>query len=157
MKHLILVWAVLLFAACNQQIQKEKTMEQIEMEIWKNIQAMNRCWTRSDSNELDKLNNYFHKSMVGITPTDKYRLEGREACFDGYKTFVQNAKIHHWKETDPAINIYGNAAVVTYYFDMSFDMDGQTVNMGGRDMFTLIHEDGKWWIVADQFSPYPQQ
>jgi hypothetical protein len=39
---------------------------------------------------------------------------------------------------------------------MSFDMAGQTVTMGGRDMFVMVKEDGKWWVVADQFSAYPQ-
>jgi hypothetical protein len=27
--------------------------------------------------------------------------------------------------------------------------------MGGRDMLVLVREDGRWWVVADQFSPYP--
>jgi hypothetical protein len=67
--------------------------------------------------------------------------------------------MNYWKEIDPKVQVYGNGkfAVVTYYFDMSFDMVGQTIKMGGRDMFALVNEDGKWWVVADQFSPYPQQ
>lgn len=48
-------------------------------------------------------------------------------------------------------------AIVTYYFDMSFQMNGQTINMKGRDMFSLVKENNKWWIVADQFSQYPNQ
>jgi ketosteroid isomerase-like protein len=62
----------------------------------------------------------------------------------------------HWEEIDPKIEIHGNTAVVTYYFDMSFEMGGQTIKMGGRDMFVFVKEGGKWWAVADQFSPYPQ-
>jgi len=27
--------------------------------------------------------------------------------------------------------------------------------MGGRDMFFFVKEKGRWWAVADQFSPYP--
>jgi len=34
-------------------------------------------------------------------------------------------------------------------------MGGQTVTMGGRDMMSLVNENGRWWVVADQFSPYP--
>jgi len=51
--------------------------------------------------------------MVAITPTDKLRREGKEACVAGWKEFAQNAKIHYWKEIDPKIHVYGNAAVVT--------------------------------------------
>jgi hypothetical protein len=42
------------------------------------------------------------------------------------------------------------------FFDMEYEMGGQTVKMGGRDMFFFVKEDGRWWAVADQFSPYPE-
>jgi len=130
-------------------------MNQTEAEVWSTIQKMNTCWTCGDPSELEKLSDYFHDKMVAITATNKYRLEGKEACFNEWKGFAESTKIHFWKESDPKIQIYGDAAVVTYYFDMSFDMGGQTINMGGRDMFTLIKENDKWLVVADQFSQYP--
>jgi len=127
----------------------------IETEVWNTIQEMNRCWTSGNLLDVEKLSDYFHDEMVAITATDKYRLEGKEACFNSWKSFAQNSKIEFWKEHDPKIQIYGNTAVVTYYFDMSFDMAGQTIKMGGRDMFTLIKENNRWMVVADQFSQYP--
>ena len=134
----------------------ELKMNQLEQEVWDTIQNLNKCWTCGVSSELEKLKDFFHDEMVAITATNKYRLEGKDACFNGWKGFAENAVIHFWEENDPKVRIYGNAAVATYYFDMSFDMDGQTVNMGGSDMFTLIRENGQWWVVADQFSQYPQ-
>ncbi len=132
-------------------------MEQSKMkeDVWRTIQKMNRAWVVEG--DADKLKNYFHKDMVAITATDRERLEGRDACIASWKRFVEAAKIHYWKEIDPRVQIYGNGrfAVVTYYFDMSFDIGGQTIKLGGRDMFALVNEDGKWWIVADQFSAYP--
>ena len=132
-------------------------MEQSKMkeDVWRTIQKMNRAWVVEG--DADKLKKYFHKDMVAITATDRERLEGRDACIASWKRFVEAAKIHYWKEIDPRVQIYGNGrfAVVTYYFDMSFDIGGQTIKLGGRDMFALVNEDGKWWIVADQFSAYP--
>jgi hypothetical protein len=127
----------------------------IKREVWAAVQAMNRLWTVE--NRPDELVNYFHERMVAITPTDRLRLEGGSACVAGWKGFTEAATIHHWKELDPRIELFadGTSAVVTYYFDMSFDMGGQTVDMGGRDMLVLVREDGRWWVVADQFSPYP--
>ncbi|MBF0591636.1 MAG: DUF4440 domain-containing protein [Nitrospirae bacterium] len=127
----------------------------IKEEVWTTIQTLNRLWTIE--NRPDELTQYFHKNMVAISATDRLRLEGREACVAAWKKFTQAAKIHYWKETDPQIELFGNNtfAIVTYYFDMSFEMGGQTIKTGGRDMFALVNEDGKWWAVADQFSPYP--
>jgi hypothetical protein len=127
--------------------------DETKREVWDTLRKLNDCWTKADGKELV---HYFHKYMVAITPTDRLRREGRDACVAGWVAFAKYAKIHHWQEIDPRIQIFGDTAIVTYYFDMSFDMGGQTIQMGGRDMFTFVKEAGKWWAVANQFSPYPQ-
>lgn len=125
----------------------------IKEEIWQTVQSLNRAWTKGN---VDDLKNYFHDDMVAITATDRRRLEGREACIASWTAFVKAAKINYWKELEPKIQLYGKSTVVTYYFEMSFEMGGQKITLGGRDMFVMIKEDGKWWAVADQFSPYPR-
>jgi len=130
-------------------------MNKTQEQIWETIQEMNRKWTAE--NNTDELKNYFHKDMVAITPTDLKRIEGKENCVAAWKNFTENAKIRSWKETEPKVQIYGENkfAIVAYYFDMSFDMGGRTINMKGRDMFALVNENGKWLVVADQFSQFP--
>ena len=124
----------------------------IENDILEFIKKMNECWTKGNPQELE---NYFHQNMIAITPTDKKRLDGKTACVNGWSAFAKNAKINLWKEYDHKIQIYGNTVVVTYYFDINFEMGNQKINMSGRDMITLVNENGKWWAVADQFSPFP--
>ena len=127
----------------------------IKEEVWATIQALNRLWTVEK--RAEGLKDYFHERMVAITPTDRLRREGGRACVAGWKGFTEAATIHHWKEIDPQIELFGNGAfaVVTYYFDMSFTMGGQRIDLGGRDMFFFVKESGRWWVVADQFSPNP--
>ncbi|GMT42492.1 MAG: hypothetical protein IEMM0002_0903 [bacterium] len=129
----------------------------IKEEVWKTIQAMNKAWAMEG--DTDKLKDYFHQNMVAISAPARERIVGRDACIASWKAFVESAKIHRFKEIDPQIQLYGSGkfAVATYYYDMSFDMGGQTIDMDGRDMFVLVNEDGKWWTVADQFSGYPHQ
>lgn len=124
----------------------------VKNEIWTTVRAMNDAWTKGNPDDLSQ---FFHKNMVAITATGRERVEGGEACVAGWKGFSNAARIHRWEEVDPVIHVYGDSAVVAYYFDMSFDMGGNTINMGGRDMFFFVKEDGKWWAVADQYSPYP--
>jgi hypothetical protein len=129
---------------------------QIEAEVWQFVQAMNRVWTVERN--CEKLADYFHQEMVAIAPNEKNRLEGREKCIAGWKSFVDAAVIHYWKETDPKIQLYNNnqTAIVTYYYETEVDMFGQHIILKGRDMYTLVKEDGQWWVVADQFSSFPQ-
>jgi len=49
----------------------------------------------------------------------------------------------------------GNPDNLAYYYDMSFEMGGQTIATGGREMFFFVRENGRWWAAADQFSGYP--
>ena len=123
-----------------------------KQEIWANVRAMNDAWTKGNPDDLAK---FFHRDMVAITATDRNRLDGGAACIAAWKGFTNTARIHRWGEIDPLIHIYGNSAVLACNFDMSFDMGGQTINLGGRDMFFFVKENGRWWAVADQFSPYP--
>lgn len=129
----------------------------IKEEVWKTIQDLNRAWIVEGN--ADKLKDYFHNNMIAITPTNNECLEGRDACIASWKAFVDSTRINHWKEIDPKIHVYGGGhfSVVTYYYDMSFEMYGQTVKVGGRDMFALVKENGRWWVVADHFSSFPQQ
>lgn len=138
-------------------MQDNMEESKVKEEVWKNVQAMNKAW--AIDGDADRLKDYFHQNMVAISATERERIVGRDACVASWKAFAESTKIHHWKEIDPQIQLHGGGkfAVVTYYFDMSFDMGGRAIDMGGRDMFALVNEDGKWWIVADQFSGYPQQ
>ena len=127
-----------------------------KQEVWGTVKKLNRLWTTDGKPE--ELKNYFHKEMVAIVPTERKRVEGRDACVAGWKAFSDMTKIHYFNETDPDIRLFGGGefAVVTYYYDMSFDMGAQNVKLNGRDMFSLVKEDGKWWVVSDQFSPSPE-
>jgi ketosteroid isomerase-like protein len=121
-------------------------------EIWKTLRNLNNTWTKGNPEDLK---DYFHADMVAITPTDKKRREGREACIADWTEFSKTAKIQSWKEIDPKIHVYENTAVVTYYFEISFERDGQNIAFGGRDMYVFVREANCWWAVADHFSPNP--
>ena len=132
-------------------------MNEVEQEVWQRVSDMNRAW--AVDRDCEVLEDYFHENMVAITSTDRERIEGRDACLAAWKDFVDTTQVHYFKEIDPKVRVFGDgaSAVVTYYFELSFDMSGQTIESTGRDMFVLVREDGKWWIAADQFSPYPAE
>ena len=123
-----------------------------EREVRETLRTLNECWTKADGQDLV---HYFHERMVAVTPVDRQRREGRESCVAGWVEFARSVTIRHWRETDVKIDLFGDTAIVSYYFDMSFDAGGHTVQMEGRDLFTFVKENGQWWAVADQFSPYP--
>ena len=124
----------------------------VQQEIWATIRALNDAWTKGNPDDLIK---YFHPQMLAITPVDRLRRDGATACIAGWKSFAEATHIHRWQEYDPLIRVYGEAAVVTYYYAIDFEMGGQRVEQKGRDLFFVVRENGHWQVVADQFSPYP--
>ena len=129
----------------------------IKDEVWQTILAMNRTWTVD--HDPDKLHDYFHPDMVAITPSDRLRREGREACIAGWKQFAESVRIMWWKESEPLILLFNNGqtAVVTYYWDIEYEIGGKHVHTNGRDLFVMVKEEGRWWAVADQFSSFPKE
>lgn len=130
-------------------------MEQREGEVWKDVQAMNRCWTCGRLEELARLADYFHENMVAITPTDRLRVEGKEACIAGWRRFAETAIIQSWLENEPKVQIHNDMAIVSYYYEMDCNMGGGDIRLEGRDLLTLIRNTDRWQVVAEQFSPYP--
>ena len=129
--------------------------DKVKAEVWKTVHELNQLWT--SQNQTGRLKDYFHRDMVAISPASRERITGRDACVASWKSFADSAVIHEWKEIDPLIELFGDNqfAVVTYYYEMTCEMQGQTLNLSGRDMFALVKENGKWWVTSDQFSPYP--
>ncbi len=128
-------------------------MQDIENEILNFIDSMNRCCTGGDPNELRE---YFHQDVVAFTPMDGERLEGRDACISSWKVFSEYARTYSFEEYDVKIQVYENTAIVTGYYDMSYNLAGQTIYETGRNLYTFIKEEGKWWLIANQFSPVPK-
>lgn len=105
----------------------------VQQEVWATLRALNHAWTKGNPDELTR---YFHRNMVAITATERKRVNGDAACVAGWKGFATSARIHHWREVDPIIHVYGDLAVVAYDFDMSFEMHGQTIHMGDAVCFS---------------------
>jgi ketosteroid isomerase-like protein len=126
-----------------------------EDEVWAFVQEMNCAWTVDEKPE--RLSDYFAPEMVAITPTDRYRREGRASCVAGWTEFVQATTILRWIERNPVVLILaeGRGAVVAYDFEIDYRAGGREVQMSGRDLMTLDKRDGRWWLVADHFSSTP--
>jgi uncharacterized protein (TIGR02246 family) len=141
-------WAVALMS---------NTANVAEKQAWEAVLAINRTW--ASERDLTKLATLLHPDMVLIDPVNRSRLEGRDAIVASYRAYLDAVPaIHHFRERDPRVQIYGGRfAVVTYYWDMSYvPKDGTATTVSGRDMYVLVHENGRWLAVADQFSEFPK-
>jgi len=115
-----------------------------QQEVWQVVEAINDAWLKGHAEDLV---DYFHDDMVIVTPDGKEQGRGKVVCIESYKGFSSMAIIKEFKDRDPAIQVSGNTAVASYTFEMTYEMNGETFNDVGRDIYVLNREDGKWLAV----------
>ncbi|MDR3641694.1 MAG: nuclear transport factor 2 family protein [Humidesulfovibrio sp.] len=132
-------------------------MSPAEQEVLDFIARLNACWTSADpaSGGVEALREFFHPDMVAVTPVDREPRVGREACVAGWVAFASSARIESWTESGHRVRLFGDAAVVTYFYALRCRVGTAALALEGRDMFILARENGRWWAVADQFSAFP--
>ena len=64
-----------------------------------------------------------------------------------YKDFRSQAIIHDPHEEDAAIDVFGDTAIATYRFEITYEMNGKTFNESGRDIFIFVREEEGWQAV----------
>jgi hypothetical protein len=95
--------------------------------------------------------------MVIVDSEFRERGRGRGGCGKSYADFCGQATIHDFKELTPVIDVFGDTAIATYPFEITFEMSGETFGEAGRDLFVLVREDRKWWVAWRAMLPAPNE
>lgn len=113
-------------------------------EAWDTVRRVNQAWVRNRTEELEAL---LHPSVVVVPPPPALPARGRDACIESYRDFVRTARVLHFEELTPAVEVFGDTAVVTYDFAITYEVSGTYTTERGREIFVLTHEDGRWQAV----------
>jgi len=113
-------------------------------EIRKLIERMNDAWTKGGPGKLAP---FFHENIVMVSPDFTQRTQGREACAASYDDFCKQAVILDFKIGVPGVEVFGNTAIATYAYEISYEMGGEQFNDTGRDIFVFVRENGRWLAV----------
>ena len=113
-------------------------------EIWQIVKEINDSWVLGRPENLD---HYFHKEIVFVAPGFSQRIEGRTACVDSFRDFCKNARVCDFKSADPAIDIFAGTAIATYSFKVEYELNNETFQEGGRDVWVFIRAEDKWLAI----------
>jgi len=112
---------------------------------WETVRLINRAWRTGDTTEIAEL---FHPDAVIVHPGFEGRTEGREDCVLSYVDFASQADIRRLEEFDPQVDTVDDTAVVSYGFEIDYEMEGQAFSDSGTDLFVLNRgRDGQWYAV----------
>jgi hypothetical protein len=157
MKLIYLIIIFPLFSSCinvqNNQKSLNETDDTVRENVWSTVQNINRHWAFTEN--MDSLALFIHDDMVMFYPGTKDRLEGKKNIIKSYKEYTSYAETVKLEEVDPKIQLYHNnkSAIVTYYFDLVIKTPtGEVQTFSGKDMYTLINENDRWYAVAQHYS-----
>ena len=113
-------------------------------QVRQTLDAINQAWRER---RCDALNEFFDENIVIRGPGLKEACRGREAAIHSYVQFLLQSHVIEYAESNHAIDIWGDIAVATYDWVMTFEQKGQTKTDRGHDMFVFSRSDSKWLAV----------
>ena len=105
------------------------------------LQAINHAWTTGDFTGFDEL---FREDVAMAMPGFGDRVAGRAALTDSYRQFAAACTLLAYSEGEPMVELFDDAAIATYPFTISYEMEGNRYDESGRDLFLLLKQEGRW-------------
>jgi ketosteroid isomerase-like protein len=87
--------------------------------------------------------------------SDKLIYTHSNGSVDNKKTYIESiksgsAKYESMKRDEIKVDIYGNTALVTCHWQVSFSNNGNKVNANARYLHAYVLQNGRWQMVAHQ-------
>jgi Domain of unknown function (DUF4440) len=113
-------------------------------EAQKTMTAINQAWLENRPAEMQP---YLHPDIIMVLPGFTGKIAGRKNLLDGFVEFCTNARVLEYQESDLQIQVVGNAAFVSFRFDMVYERASYREHSTGRDVWAFERVDEKWLAV----------
>jgi hypothetical protein len=125
----------------------EPTIEDYRAEVRHALQRISAAWQDRRYQELAIL---FDENIVMVLPGLSARIEGRAAVVESYMEFMEHSAVGEYWEDEPTIDVWGDTAIASYRWEMTWVSGGISANAAGYDVFTFarrIDGDQSWRAV----------
>lgn len=107
-----------------------------------------------ESAKVDNIMKLYDRNAVMISTFMQNPMTNRSQISGYFKRVVTNPDIHvEIEETHP--RTFGDVAVNSGRYTLSYTQDGEPVSLPARFSFTYVQKDGKWLIVDQHSSRVP--
>ena len=112
------------------------------------LQRINDAWLKGASHDIPAtLEDCFDDRMLIKGPGMVTLSEGRAAAARSYSDFLRQAKVRDCTLGEPEIHVVGDAAVATYGWTMTYELNGQEYTESGFDVFAFSRVGGVWKAI----------
>jgi len=109
------------------------------------LDMINRAWMTDHPKDLRAtLTECFDDTIVIVGPHFHEVARGKDACIRIYEDFVAKTTLHASRVSEPRIDIWGDTAVVTYAWEMRYEIDGHADQDSGQDALVIVRTPAGW-------------
>lgn len=117
-------------------------------EIRQLLQRINETWLWCYPHQFPAiLGECFHEGMVIKGPEFQTMSVGRDACIQSYQDFVGQAAVSACTLSTPEVDVWGDTAVATYSWKVTYERNGEKYRESGHDVFAFVRSEGRWLAV----------
>jgi uncharacterized protein (TIGR02246 family) len=128
-----------------QAFKPHRTNEDARSELRATLRKLSAAW---QNRRYEELANLLDEQIIMVLPAFSGRLEGREAVVDSYREFMENATVSDYQEDLPTIDVWGDTAIASYHWEMTWVGAGKIEHGAGYDAFVFSRNgDGSWRAV----------
>jgi ketosteroid isomerase-like protein len=123
--------------------------EALVVQIRDVVSRLSAAW---QSRRYEELVGYLDDDVVIVAPGFLGRVEGRKACIESYREFMERVTIERYEEAVPVIDVWEGVAVATYRWEMAWTSGGVPNRDAGHDILVLHRRPpgsagGAWRVV----------
>jgi hypothetical protein len=108
------------------------------------LAAINQAWRQQNFSAMDTL---LDENVVMKGPGLKEYARGRKAFVQSYVQFMARSNVTEYAESNHGIDIWGDIAVATYDWAMTYEQKSETKTEKGQDLF-VFHRAGTGWVAV---------
>ncbi|MFC2134911.1 nuclear transport factor 2 family protein [Bacteroidota bacterium] len=127
--------------------------ENEKTKLWGLIESINYLWTNGQAEHLGP---FFDENVIHVDQDYQTLTTSKEELLKSYKSFCDNAIINSFSESEEKIEIFGTTAVVSYSWNIQYEMNANSYDEKGKEILVLSKETGKWLIVWRMLVPEKQ-
>jgi uncharacterized protein (TIGR02246 family) len=112
--------------------------------IWKCVELSNAAWVAGRPEDVAPL---FAPDVVMEGSDGRVVARGRDAMVASYVEYCRQVRTHAFVVREHAVHFFGDTAIVTYLFEVTYEVNGQTSRESGTERLVFSRNGGVWHVV----------
>ena len=102
--------------------------------------------------DIDTILTFFDSDLTGFSSTQHMRLASLAELRKTFEYYLSKAPEVAYTISDPCVKLYGDTAVLTFYWSVHLKDGKAKKPIEGRGTHVYVKQDGGWKIVHEHFS-----